>query len=94
MIKFYRPRIDGPNGILPDKISLLAPKRPLVPVLMGITRDNWAWEMLPINFNAPDPFLTTYAGVTIDNATELVNATCDALITDQAFLERKPENLR
>jgi hypothetical protein len=36
---FFIPVIDGPGGVIPDKLEVLAMRRPPMPILMGNVHD-------------------------------------------------------
>uniref|UniRef100_A0A915L9J4 Carboxylesterase type B domain-containing protein n=1 Tax=Romanomermis culicivorax TaxID=13658 RepID=A0A915L9J4_ROMCU len=93
---YWYPRVDGQNGVLPDQYEILAAKRnDRISILMGVSLDNWAWEMLPIDFQNEDLLLTLYSGGLAFNDSELANKTCDNLLTDQIMLggEMGPDKL-
>lgn len=81
---YWRPRVDGVGGLFPDTFETLAARRPNVPTMVGINRDDWLEELYTFLINItnntlPADFNTTY------NGPAFVNRTCNNLLTDEIY---------
>lgn len=89
---YWRPRVDGVDGIIPDTFENLAVRRPNIPVMVGIMKDDWLSELFMFVINTqnalPPDFNTIY------NVPAFVSNTCLNLVTDDIFGATLAANLK
>lgn len=80
---FWRPVVDGVNGLFPDTFDRLATQRPVVPALMGIMHRDWLYDLLPFETDRTNTLPTNFDATY--NTQTFVNQTCINLMTTDIY---------